>query len=90
MAHDELELTRLSSALGAEVHGLDLRQPVDDALFERLHRALLEHHVLFLRGQHLEDPHHLALGQRFGTPTVYPVLKLLGGQVPREPGFHRV
>jgi len=84
MAHDELALTRLSPSLGAEVHGLDLRQPLDDALFERIHRALLEHHVLFLRGQHLEDPHHLALSQRFGTPTVYPVLELLGGTEPLE------
>lgn len=79
-----LTLTRLSPALGAEVHGLDLRQPLDDARFGQLHDALIEHHVLFLRGQHLEDPHHIALGRHFGDLTVYPILKLLGGTEPLE------
>jgi len=79
-----LTTTRISPALGAEVHGLNLREPLDDERFTQLHDALIEHHVLFFRRQHIEDSHHSALGKRFGSLTVYPILKLLGGTEPLE------
>ena len=37
-----------SGALGAEVTGIDLAR-LDDAAFAEIHRAWLEHHVLFFR-----------------------------------------
>jgi alpha-ketoglutarate-dependent 2,4-dichlorophenoxyacetate dioxygenase len=59
------------SPIGAELHALDLRE-LDDEMFPRLRAALLEHGVLVLRGQTLDDARHVALARRFG------VLEALG------------
>lgn len=79
-----IESTRLAQAIGAELHGVELQQPLDEAAFREIHAALLAHHVLFFRGQYLEDEQHAALARRFGRPTVYPVLQILGGTEPLE------
>ena len=63
-----LHFRPLAAALGAEVHGIDLREPIDDDTFERLEKGLLEHQVLFFREQAIDPAHHRALAGRFGTP----------------------
>jgi taurine dioxygenase len=70
---------RLAGALGAEVTGLDLRQPIDDATFATLEAGLLEHQVLFFREQHIEHAHHRALAQRFGEPVAHPAYPSVEG-----------
>ncbi len=70
---------RLAGALGAEVTGIDLRQPIDDAAFAALEAGLLEHQVLFFREQRIEHPHHRALAQRFGTPVAHPAYPAVEG-----------
>jgi alpha-ketoglutarate-dependent taurine dioxygenase len=59
-------ITPLSSHTGADVTGVDLTQPVDAALRERLNRAFVEHSVLVVRDQHLSPPQLLAAVQLFG------------------------
>jgi taurine dioxygenase len=46
-----LEIRPLSDALGAEVIGVDLSKPIDEATFAEIHQALLESLVLLFRGQ---------------------------------------
>lgn len=53
---------------GAEIHGLDLSSPLDDATFEEVRDALHEHRVLVIRAQRLEAPRFLDFAQRFGVP----------------------
>ena len=67
----------VAAALGAEVVGVDLRQPIDDALFEQLHAALLQHQVLFFREQPIDPQHHVALAKRFGQPVAHPAYPLV-------------
>jgi taurine dioxygenase len=62
----------LTAAIGAEVEGVDLGQPLDDATFEQIHDALLEHLVLFFRDQDITPEAQLAFGERFG-PVVHSV-----------------
>ena len=56
----------MTPTIGAEVAGIDLRQPLDDETQAELHRALLEWKVLFFRGQHLDAEQHHTLGRRWG------------------------
>jgi taurine dioxygenase len=57
---------------------------VDDAGWAALHQVLLERKVVFLRDQDLSDDQHLAFARRWGEVSVYPIVKLLGGDVRLE------
>jgi len=68
-------LTPSSPTIGAEVHGLTLAEPLDDATFAELHRALLEWKVLFVRDAGLTTEAHHALGQRWGQLETHPFMR---------------
>ena len=70
-----MQIEPLSPALGAEVRGLDLAQPLDDAQFERVHRAWLDHLVLLFRGQRLDDAALVAFTSRFGELEIAPLFQ---------------
>ena len=42
---------RIGVTFGAEIHGIDLTRPLEDAAFARLEAALIEHKVIFARNQ---------------------------------------
>jgi taurine dioxygenase len=84
MGEPAIEVRRISGALGAEIHGLDLGKPLADRQFEALHAALLAHKVVFLRDQAIADEQQLALARRLGVPTIYPALRALGVDRPLE------
>jgi taurine dioxygenase len=68
-------LTPASPTIGAEVRGLSLAAPLDDATFADLHRALLEWKVLFVRDAGLTSESHHALGQRWGQLESHPFMR---------------
>jgi taurine dioxygenase len=74
-----MEIRRLAGAIGGEVLGIDLAQPLTDETVTWLRRAWLDHLVLFFRDQDLSPDQFLALAARFGEPTEYPLLKGLDG-----------
>lgn len=61
-----LSVHPFDAALGAEVRGVDLRRPLDDADFAILERAYNEHSVLLFRDQDLTPEQHVAFTRRFG------------------------
>lgn len=61
-----IELRPLSYALGAEVRGLDLREPCSDADWQAVHAAFLAHGVLLFRGRKITREQHIAFSRRFG------------------------
>jgi len=67
-----IKINRITSALGAEVSGVDLRQPVTDEDFDAIHKALLEYQVIFFREQHITPGQQLALAKRFGPIQTHP------------------
>jgi taurine dioxygenase len=73
-----LTITPISSALGAEIAGVDLAR-LDDPAFETIHAAFLAHQVLVFRGQTLAPAEYSALARRFGEPAEYPFAKGLEG-----------
>ena len=61
----DLEITRLSGSLGAEVRGLRLAD-VGPAEADVVRALLYEHMVLFFPDQHLSKQQHIAFGRHFG------------------------
>ena len=79
-----LDIRPLGGRIGAEVVGLDLREPLDPERLRLLREALLEHLVLFLRDRPLSDDEHIAAAAQLGRPNVYPVTKARGLDQPLE------
>ncbi|MDA0676234.1 MAG: TauD/TfdA family dioxygenase [Proteobacteria bacterium] len=61
-----LEFRKVSHALGAEVIGADLSQPLDDATFAQIRAAFTEHCLLLFREQDLTREAFIAFSRRFG------------------------
>ena len=56
----------VGGALGAEIAGVDLSQPVDGGTFEAIVAAWHRHEVIFFRGQDITPGQHVAFSRRFG------------------------
>ncbi|HXH83623.1 MAG TPA: TauD/TfdA family dioxygenase [Candidatus Tectomicrobia bacterium] len=90
-----LDIRPIAGALGAEIHGVDLGQDLDDATVGAIRRALLDHCVIFFRDQSFDAAQHKALARRFGEIFVHP--NYAGTQaddeivmIRREPGDTRI
>ncbi|PPT92849.1 hypothetical protein XthCFBP4691_02420 [Xanthomonas theicola] len=53
---------------GAEIFGIDLSRPFDEAAVAGLRRALVDHQILIVRGQRLPPADQLRLARCFGEP----------------------
>ena len=62
-----VQVVPLSSAVGAEIRGVDLSKPLDDKTFDVVHAAWMDHLVLAFRGQQLTDSELEAFSARLGT-----------------------
>jgi taurine dioxygenase len=65
-APEDIEIVPTGKALGAEVRGMDLSQPVPEAARAKLRAAWAEHLVLLWRGQKLPDDSFLQAAEMFG------------------------
>lgn len=68
------QVTRLAGALGAEIHGIDLRSVSDDDIAV-VCELLREHLVLFFPGQNLTQDEHVGFGRHFGELEGHPNLR---------------
>jgi taurine dioxygenase len=68
-----IQIRPITLAIGAEVTGVDLRQPLTDTDVACLRRALLDHLVLFFRDQDVDDDQQLEFALRFGPMHVSPL-----------------
>src|SRR5574337_1175380 len=74
MEYHRIRVAPIAGALGAEVSGVDLSQPLDAATEGELHAAWMEHLVLFFRDQPIAPEQHKSFARRFGELHVHPVL----------------
>ena len=79
MRNAAFKVEPIAGALGAELHGCDLSAALSDETIDAIRQALLDHVVIFFRGQHLPPEQFLALARRFGTPIEYPFVKGIAG-----------
>lgn len=70
-----LSVMPIAGALGAEVHGIDLSQPLTDDIVAGIRQALLDYLVVFFRDQPLAPAQLIAFGRRFGTLARYPFVE---------------
>ncbi len=61
----------LHPMVGAEIRGVDLRQPVDPETFQEVHDAWMEHLVVVFPEQHVTDEEHVAFTRYFGEPEIF-------------------
>ena len=66
IATQPLIVTPAHPLFAAEVSGVDLTRPLDDATFERIAQAFDEYSVLVFHGQALTDEQQMAFSERFG------------------------
>jgi len=74
-----MEVRRISGALGAEIHGVSLKDALGADAVAGIRRALLEHLVIFFRDQDLTPAQFMAFARRMGTPVEYPFVKGIDG-----------
>ena len=67
-----LHITRLEPTIGAEIDGIDLRQPLTASLRDELRQLLLKHKVLFFRDQAINTEQQIAFAKEFGELYVHP------------------
>ena len=61
-----LAITPLHPHIGAEIGGLDVGRPLDDATVDELWQAIVRHSVVVFHDQHLSDEQLRAFAARFG------------------------
>ena len=79
MGAEVLEITRVGGVIGAEIHGVDLARDLPDQTVAAIRQALLDHLVVFFRGQHLTSAQYRAFASRIGTPIEYPFVPGITG-----------
>jgi taurine dioxygenase len=67
-----VQVVRLGGNIGAEIRGVDLREPLDDASFAAIHDAFVRHEVLVFRDQDVTLEQQIAFAQRFGPLSIHP------------------
>lgn len=77
-----LSIRKLHPAIGAEVRGLDLSEPVDEGTVAAVRAAWLEHHVLVFPGQDISDEQHVAFSRNFSDLEMFPQATNRGSTVP--------
>ena len=72
MPYETIVVEPLNPVIGAEIRGVDLSRPLGNQTFEEIHRALLEHLVVFFRDQEIDLDQQKAVGRRFGKLHIHP------------------
>ena len=68
------EIRPFSAAVGAEIVGLDLSRPLNDADFARVHQAHLDYNVVVFRDHRITPQQQIDFSRRFGVLQIH-VLK---------------
>ena len=78
-----IRVVKLGARIGARVDGVEVSGGLDASIVSAINDALLEHKVIFFRGQHhLDDDGQLAFAQLLGTPTgAHPTITSRGATV---------
>ena len=75
----DLQISPVAGALGAEILGVDIAQPLDPDTVAAIRQALLDHLVIFFRDQRFEPDSYMRFASYFGKPAEYPLVPGIEG-----------
>lgn len=87
MSNSTLDIRPASATTGAEIHGVDLTEPLTHRTYREIRNALNNYGVIFFRDQHLTPGQHVAFAEWFGEILVtdfmnpvpdYPMITIIG------------
>lgn len=78
-AFHHIDVRPLTGVLGAEIHGVDLSQPLDQAVFDDIVVALRDYLVIYFPDQDITHDQHIAFSRRFGSHMRVPQLHSVEG-----------
>ena len=76
-----LTITPISSALGAQIDGVDLTRPLSPQQRDAIEQALLEHQVIFFKDQSITPQQQARFAAHFGDLHIHPIYP----NVPEQP-----
>ena len=80
MSYQHIEVRPVAGALGAEIHGVDLRQTLTESTVAEIRQAFLEYLVIFFRDQELTPAQLVDFARCFGKLDPHRVLRGLDEQ----------
>lgn len=95
MRNAKIEVRPIAGTIGAEIHGVDISTDLPDSTIADIRQALLDHCVIFFRGQKLDVPQQKAFARRFGELFIHPNYKGLQAdseivEIKRSPGDKKI
>ena len=94
MTYSRIQVRPASTALGAEILGLDLATPLAGSAIDEVRQALFDFGVVFFRDQQLTPEQHLGFARHFGDINVNRFFAAVDGypeiaEVRKEPEQHK-
>ncbi|ACB96647.1 TauD/TfdA dioxygenase family protein [Beijerinckia indica] len=83
-----LTISPLQPTIGAEIAGVDLREPLTPALRDEIKAAILKYKVVFFRDQHITREQQAAFARQFGPLYTHPTTKQTDTGV--DASIHRI
>ena len=81
MAYRHIDVRTLTPTVGAEIRGVDLREPLSEDVFDEVRSAFLRHQVVFFKEQQTLSPdQQIAFARRFGGLHLHPAAPHLEGR----------
>ena len=74
-----IEAKPVAGALGAEISGVDLSQPISAESYQQIRSLLVEYQVIFFRNQDIEPAHQKNLADLFGPLQTHPAYATVEG-----------
>ena len=74
-----IQVQPLLGSFGAEISGVDLKQPFSEDMIDEIRRAWLQHCLIVFRDQQISPADQLAFAQQLGEVDTYPFVKPLPG-----------
>lgn len=81
MGYEMIDVRPMTKRIGAEIFGVDLRQPLGNLAHAEIHDALMKHQVVFFRDQPIDHEAHKAFGRAFGNLAIHSGVKGLDDHI---------